>query len=63
MIVKVQRPLNPNNDGMLLVYNEDRTHEFFVPVDSVPGRELLKIMGDAPQDVLPLPDRQAGGEL
>jgi hypothetical protein len=49
MIMKVQRPLNPNNEGLLLLYNEDRSHEFFVPVDCVPGRELLKIMGTHPK--------------
>lgn len=49
MIMKVQRPLNKNNEGMLLLYNETREHEFMVPMDSVPGRELLKIMGTHPK--------------
>jgi hypothetical protein len=48
IIVKVQRPLGGNMDN-LLIYNQDRLHEFRVPVDSVPGRELLKLMGTHPK--------------
>lgn len=45
IVVKIQRPINYLGEPMLLVYNEDRSHEFRVPCDSVPGRELLNIMG------------------
>jgi hypothetical protein len=47
IIVKVQRPIGGTDMSLLLVYDETRTHEFFVPMNCVPGRELLKIMGKA----------------
>lgn len=49
MIMKVQRPLGGNDMTYLLLYNEDRSREFRVPVDCNPGKELLKIMGDHPK--------------